>query len=68
MMGCTTAPGEKAPAPARAPHKDHTYELVSKVAYLIGVPLRIFENESCKQKSIAKKKKVPQNLRDRKRA
>ena len=25
-------------------------------------------NESCKQKSIAKKKKVPQNLRDRKRA
>jgi hypothetical protein len=24
-------------------------------------------NESCKQKSIAKKKKVPQNLRDRKR-
>lgn len=45
MMGCTTAPGEKTLVPARAPHKDHTYELVSKVAYLIGVPLRIFENE-----------------------
>ncbi len=45
MMGCTTAPGEKTLAPARALHKDHTYELVSKVAYLIGVPLRIFENE-----------------------
>lgn len=45
MMGCTTAPGEKTLAPARAPRKDHTYELVSKVAYLIGVPLRIFENE-----------------------
>lgn len=45
MMDCTTALGEKTPAPARAPHKDHTYELVSKVAYLIGVPLRIFENE-----------------------
>ena len=26
-------------------YKDSTYELVSKVAYLIGVPLRIFENE-----------------------
>ena len=45
MMGCTNAPGDKMPLPARAPHKDHTYELVSKVAYLIGVPLRIFENE-----------------------
>lgn len=33
MMGCTTAPGEKTLAPARALHKDHTYELVSKVAY-----------------------------------
>lgn len=33
-------------------------------------PLKIerVQNESCKQKSIAKKKKVPQNLRDRKRA
>lgn len=29
MMGCTTALGEKTPAPARAPHKGHTYELVS---------------------------------------
>lgn len=26
-------------------YKDSTYELVSKVAYLIGVPKRIFENE-----------------------
>lgn len=25
-------------------YKDSTYELVSKVAYLIGVPLRIFQN------------------------
>ena len=26
-------------------YKGSTYELVSKVAYLIGVPLRIFQNE-----------------------
>ena len=26
-------------------YKDSTYDLVSKVAYLIGVPLRIFQNE-----------------------
>lgn len=26
-------------------YRDSTYEIVSKVAYLIGVPLRIFENE-----------------------
>ena len=26
-------------------YKDSTYELVSKVAYLIGIPLRIFQNE-----------------------
>lgn len=26
-------------------YKDSTYELVSKVAFLIGVPQRIFENE-----------------------
>lgn len=26
-------------------YKDSTYELVSKVAYLIGVPLRVFQNE-----------------------
>ena len=26
-------------------YKDSTYELVSKVAYLIGVPLRFFQNE-----------------------
>ena len=29
----------------KATYKDSTYEIVSKVAYLIGVPLRIFENE-----------------------
>ena len=42
------------------------------VAHVLGITnntLRCkLENESCKQKSIAKKKKVPQNLRDRKRA
>ena len=26
-------------------YKDSTYDLVSKVAYLIWVPLRIFQNE-----------------------
>lgn len=30
-------------------YKDSTYELVSKVAYLIGVPLRIFQN--CNRRS-----------------
>lgn len=29
----------------RIAYKDSTYEIVSKVAYLIGVPKRIFENE-----------------------
>jgi hypothetical protein len=29
----------------RVVYKDSTYEIVSKVAYLIGVPKRIFENE-----------------------
>ena len=29
----------------RAAYKDSTYEIVSKVAYLIGVPKRIFDNE-----------------------
>ncbi len=29
----------------RLTYRDSTYEIVSKVAYLIGVPLRIFENE-----------------------
>lgn len=29
----------------RISYKDSTYEIVSKIAYLIGVPLRIFENE-----------------------
>lgn len=26
-------------------YQDSTYELVSKIAYLLGVPKRIFENE-----------------------
>ena len=26
-------------------YKDSTYEIISKIAYLIGVPKRIFENE-----------------------
>ena len=26
-------------------YRDSTYEIVSKVAYLLGVPKRIFENE-----------------------
>ena len=29
----------------RTLYKDSTYELISQVAYLIGVPKRIFENE-----------------------
>ena len=29
----------------RIRYKDSTYDIVSKVAYLIGVPLRVFENE-----------------------
>lgn len=33
------------PVPERIQYKDSTYEIVSKVAYLIGVPFRIFENE-----------------------
>lgn len=33
----------------KARYKDSTYEIVSKVAYLIGVPKRIFENEYPKQ-------------------
>jgi len=32
-------------SPERMTYKDSTYEIVSKVAYLIGVPKRIFENE-----------------------
>ena len=27
-------------------YKDSTYEIISKVAYLIGVPKHIFENEN----------------------
>ena len=43
-----------------------------EIFWRIGLYIRLSredenENESCKQKSIAKKKKVPQNLRDRKR-
>lgn len=33
------------PVPEKIQYKDSTYEIVSKIAYLIGVPLRIFENE-----------------------
>lgn len=33
------------PIPEKIQYKDSTYEIVSKVAYLIGVPKRIFENE-----------------------
>ena len=29
----------------RIRYKDSTYEIISKVAYLIGVPKRVFENE-----------------------
>ena len=29
----------------RTLYKDSTYELISQIAYLIGVPKRIFENE-----------------------
>lgn len=36
---------EIAPMEDRAAFRDSTYEIVSKVAYLIGVPQRIFENE-----------------------
>ena len=33
------------PPTGKIQYKDSTYEIVSKVAYLIGVPFRIFENE-----------------------
>ena len=33
------------PTDDRVTYKDSTYEIVSKVAYLIGVPKRIFDNE-----------------------
>lgn len=33
------------PVEDKTTYKDSTYEIVSKVAYLIGVPRRIFENE-----------------------
>lgn len=36
---------ETVPTDDRITYKDSTYEIVSKVAYLIGVPKRIFENE-----------------------
>lgn len=36
---------QAAPAEDRVMYKDSTYEIVSKVAYLIGVPKRLFENE-----------------------
>lgn len=36
---------EAFPTDDRVTYKDSTYEIVSKVAYLIGVPKRIFDNE-----------------------
>ena len=33
------------PPTGKIQYKDSTYEIVSKVAYLIGVPFRLFENE-----------------------
>ena len=36
-------------------YKDSTYDLVSKVAYLIGVPLRIFHTDFCPKISFATK-------------
>lgn len=33
------------PPTEKIQYKDSTYEIVSKVAFLIGVPFRIFENE-----------------------
>lgn len=36
---------EPVPTDDRITYKDSTYEIVSKVAYMIGVPKRIFENE-----------------------
>ena len=38
------------------------YGLVSCWMYVIGMGAAIFTGESCKQKSIAEMKKVPQNL------
>ena len=36
---------EAFPTDDRVTYRDSTYEIVSKVAYLIGVPKRIFDNE-----------------------
>lgn len=40
-----TLNGELSITDDKVAYKDSTYEIVSKVAYLIGVPKRIFENE-----------------------
>ena len=45
-------------------YKDSTYEIVSKVAYLIGVPLRIFENEhEAPQMDVYKRLELDKNAR-----
>ena len=36
---------EAFPTDDRVTYKDSTYEIISTVAYLIGVPKRIFDNE-----------------------
>lgn len=45
MDGISDIVTEPVPTDDRIAYKDSTYEIVSKVAYLIGVPKRIFENE-----------------------
>ena len=44
-MGSSTALNGIKYAGDQIAYKDSTYELVSKVAFLIGVPKRIFENK-----------------------
>ena len=56
---------EEAPEPQeQVTYKDSTYELVSKVAYLIGVPKNIFDNEHEPPKpEIYKKLQLEKNAR-----
>jgi hypothetical protein len=64
MLGAFFISGTRIPAIERAV----TSLLILKWRlFLFPEATAIIRNESCKQKSIAKKKKVPQNLRDRKR-
>lgn len=45
-------------------YKDSTYEIVSKAAYLIGVPLRIFQNEhEAPQMEVYKRLELDKNAR-----